>query len=213
MVNSSFVTDAEIDDMINYEMGDLYDLLVGSFEDHFISTSTIALVSGTENYNLPSDFYKLRAVFFKDAGQGQRWRLQRINIAEFEYDYEYYGSVGGFNRYMRYRILDDQIYFVPEPIGSGSIELFYVPEMTKISSDSTPISFNVPTQGWEQYVVAGTAARMLSKEESDPSALLAEQGRIKANIQHMAVNRDAASPERTLDVYGRFEPWGSRQWR
>lgn len=203
MENSSFVADSELTTMINYELGDLYDLLVATYDDYFISTSNIAVVSGTEAYSLPNDFYKLRAVFLRDSGQTQRWRLYRDDLQDFDNgDLDFYPT--NQLRYMRYRILGSNIYFSPIPNGSATVQLFYVPEMTKLSADGDTISFSVPTQGWEQYVVAGAAARMLIKEESDPTGLLSEQARIKDKVIQMASNRDSANSDRMRDMNARF---------
>ena len=62
--NSQFVTDEELRQYINRGYSGLYDLLVtnANSEDYFLNSSTVTLVSGTQTYDLPTDFYKLKGV-------------------------------------------------------------------------------------------------------------------------------------------------------
>ena len=64
MENSQFITDDEWRRMLNRSYAELYDLIVTSAnsEDYFLNSSTITLVSGTQSYSLPTDFYKSRGV-------------------------------------------------------------------------------------------------------------------------------------------------------
>jgi hypothetical protein len=78
--NSQFVTDEELRQYINRGYAELYDLLVtnATSEDYFLNSSTVTLVSGTQTYDLPADFYKLRGV---DLNMGSdTFPLRRYNI-------------------------------------------------------------------------------------------------------------------------------------
>jgi hypothetical protein len=61
--------------------------------------------------------------------------------------------------------------------------------------------------GWLDFVVVDAAIRALEKEESDPSALMAERARIEKRIEAMAENRDAGSPPTVADVYRTGGDW------
>lgn len=56
--------------------------------------------------------------------------------------------------------------------------------------------------GWEEYLVIDAAIRALTKEESDPSALMVEKAEIEARLQEMADSRDKGRPKRLQDVIG-----------
>ena len=61
--NSQFVNDTELTRYLNNSWGELYSLINENFnEDYFTTTSTVSMVSGTDTYDLPSDFYKMRGV-------------------------------------------------------------------------------------------------------------------------------------------------------
>lgn len=200
--NSGFIVDGRLGEYINAELSELYDLLVNSFEDYFVTIDqSITLAAGTESYNLPTDFYKALKVFLLSGGQ--RYRLARFNLEELDYQSPLVDSPAVSNSDLRYRIMGGKIYFHPKPGASGSIDLFYVPEFTNLASDVTTISFSVPV-GWEDFVVYGAAARCMIKEESDPGAYLALKGACRDRIINAAQNRDAGEPMRITDKYDRF---------
>jgi len=201
MTSSTFVTDARLTDYINAELSELYDLLVTAYEDYFVSTATMTLVGGTEAYNLPSNFYKLLKAFLREGAQ--RFLMRRFVVEDLSYSLEVADGVGSNNVNLRYRIMGGKIYFMPLPSIGGTVELFYVPEFQTLISPADVISFNVPV-GWEDFVVSGAAARMLVKEESDPSFLVAEKERCKQRIMHAATDRDLGEPNRITDKSGRY---------
>jgi Skp family chaperone for outer membrane proteins len=50
---SQFITDSEIDGMIEEAYAEMYNVLVNTNENYFINSTTLNLVQGTSNYNLP----------------------------------------------------------------------------------------------------------------------------------------------------------------
>ncbi len=54
--------------------------------------------------------------------------------------------------------------------------------------------------GWLEYVVTDAAIKMLQKEESDTTLLLAQKGALIRRIESAAENRDAGSPARVSDT-------------
>ena len=82
MEGSQFVPDEEIRQYCNLGYAELYDMLVtnATSEDYFLTSSTVSLVSGTQLYSLPSDFYKLRGV---DLNSGSdTFPLKRYNFPQ-----------------------------------------------------------------------------------------------------------------------------------
>ena len=60
---SQFVTDSEINGLMEEAYAVMYNKLVNTNENYFISKSTVALVAGTQDYDLPTDFFKLKGIF------------------------------------------------------------------------------------------------------------------------------------------------------
>ena len=124
------------------------------------------------------------------------------------FDNEYSASLGATLRNLRYRVLGQKIYFTPRPGQSGTIEIFYIPGFTRVLQDDAPISFPIQV-GWEDVVISGMAARLLQREESDPSVMLLEKAQGIQRIKNAAADRDAGEPHRVADVHNRFRyGWG-----
>lgn len=58
--------------------------------------------------------------------------------------------------------------------------------------------------GWEEYVVVDAAIRMMSKEESDPSVLMADRQELEDRLTEIASQRDMGSPKKLQDVSREF---------
>ena len=131
MENSQFITDDEWRRMLNRSYAELYDLIVtnANSEDYFLNSSTITLVSGTQSYDLPTDFYKSRGV---DLNIGSnKIPLRRYNFSE--------RNVGGLYSTasdMRYHIQGDKIIINPAPSTSNTITMFYIPTPRKFDEQT-----------------------------------------------------------------------------
>lgn len=55
--------------------------------------------------------------------------------------------------------------------------------------------------GWLEYVIVDAAIKALVKEESDPSALMAQEQALLKRLEAMASNRDAGEPSTVADAY------------
>lgn len=207
MTDSGFITDTRLTYWINAELSELHDLLVTSFEDYFLAKEKIPLVGDTENYALPDDFYKAIKVFYMDGTN--RYRLRRFMIEELDqYSSDYYSTytlpsaMGEIDLY--YRIVGNELYLAPVPIGGGHVDLWYVPQFERLVDPNDMVHFQVPI-GWEDFVVCGVAARCLAKEESDPTYFVMKKLEIKQRIIDAAEDRDEGGEDRIVDVYRRFE--------
>lgn len=220
-VNSNFVTTAEWNKYIDMSLYELYDMLIAAFGNEyfvaqpfqFITNGTsqqYPLPDGTSTYQLPNNggtapaFYKLLGV---DAGvqsapQNNAWlTLKRFNFnARNRYVFPQIGSTFLGIVSLQYRILGNNIMFIPAPAGSQSIQLWYIPRLSPLLKD-TDIADGV--HGWLEYVIVAAAIKALQKEESDVSVLVAELQMLQDRIKTMAENRDAGEPETISD---------SRRW-
>lgn len=203
MEESQFVTDSELNFYINQSISELHDMLVQSYgSDYYVKSVIFQTVGQQEAYDLSTiitddDFYKLRGL---DARlNGDDWfTLQRFNFNErnrFQHFgvWDYLGITN-----VRYRILGNEIRFVPIPDRDIDVRLWYVPRAVQLSADTdTYNDFN----GWIEYVIVDCAIKMLNKEESDVSVLLNEKQLLKRRIEEVANNRDTENPESVQDIY------------
>ena len=106
LTGSSFVTSTEALALLNSSLQDLYDITIDAGEDYVgqQASSQISIVSGTEKYSLPTDFYKLLKVFLVEEGE-------RIPMERF--------------------LLNDM---GPSPTSSGTTDMWYVPLLTPLAS-------------------------------------------------------------------------------
>ena len=169
MENSGFIGAAEAIAFVSDAYKELYDLLGASFEDYFLSTTTLSLTSGN-SVALPTDFYKLRGVDLYEGGR--------------------YHPLKPFNFNERLYMEDDDV--------TGSYRLWYVPTATTLTAGSDTVTLG---NGWESYIELDAAIRMLNKEESDISALMALKEGVKARITTVAKNRDVSMPQVITDIH------------
>lgn len=196
---SAFVSDSEVTDYVNQALAELHDLVIDLNPEMFETTSDFATVAGTSTYSLPSAFYKLLGVDHIQ-GNGTRYTLQRYMRRErnrrqgdFEPDIVSLAT-------LQYKLTGgNQIEFIPDPDGVGTIRLYYIPQLTLLSGDADVVEAQLPI-GWEQYVEVDAAIQMLLKEESDTTALERRKAIIQARIINVAKPRDASDPAYIVDV-------------
>ena len=197
MENSDFVSDDELTGYINSSRAELHDLLVATFgPDYYIDNYDFNCVSGTDSYDLPEDFYKLKGVDAQLTGS-QWYTLRPFNFNERNRNQDVtWGLLAGPS--IRYRLVGDKLKFSPPPDSSYSMRLYYIPLPSVLVNDAD--EFN-DINSYAEYVVVDAAIKMLMKEESDVSVLLQQKEALKRRIEVMASNRDAEQPESISDIY------------
>lgn len=110
--HSNFADTNQVIDLLNTAVTEVYDILVAaSPPDYFSTDFTITTVSGQTSYDLPSDFYKLRAVFVNE-GDNEYRPISAINEQERQY---FRPPAGAYSVIMRYipscPIIDDDVGF------------------------------------------------------------------------------------------------------
>lgn len=205
LTSSTSPVTARVYEYVNSALSELHDLLVCSFEQYLMSRTTVTLVSGTDYYSLPGDFLKSVKVYL--LSNGDRYRLRRFELDEYEREEDETGLFAVDNVDLRYRILGSQIWFSPTPSAAGTVDLWYVPQFTPLTTSvpgtSDVIHVSVPV-GWEEFVVLSAAAKLKIREESDASQLLMLKEQARQRIISAAGERDSGEPSRVSDTYGRW---------
>lgn len=202
MTGSTFVSDAELNAFINSAADELYDLLVSKHQDQYTTSSTFNTASGTEEYSLPADFYKLVGV---DLQIDSDWRtLDPFNFRERNYERNRSSFTGVDSDLPRYWLRKDKLHLLPAPSSVLSAKLWYVPTRTQLTLDADTLD---GVSGWEEYVVTDAAIRCLIKEESDPSALMARKAELVQRIERAAKSRDVSGVVTAVDIYADDGEW------
>ena len=220
-VNSQFVTKAEWNQYINQAMFELYDLLITVYEDYFVAQPIQFNTNGSSiNYPLPNGqltfengldvtqsfvappFYKLMRVDLavQNANNGYV-TMKKFNFVDGN-DYVFPNSAstiyGVFN--CRYRVLGNNIQFIPTPSANQGIRLWYMPRLTMLLQDTDTTAMGI--SGWIEYVIVRAAKYALDKEESDTTILTQEILFLKGRIEETADNRDAGQPDTISNTRG-----------
>lgn len=233
-VNSNFVTMTEWNSYINQAAFELYDLLVTLFEDYYMAPAFQFSVNGTSQfYPVPDGsstyvnvnnqtapaFYKLLGVDCGLGAQGNAWvtlkKFQFISRNRYVYPNVTSTFLGVFN--LQYRLMGNQIEFIPTPAGNQLMQMWYIPRMTQLLQDTDILD---GVSGWTEYVIVRAAKYALDKEESDTTKLDQQLLFLKDRIESSGDKRDAGQPDQISDVknnsgYGggwndSDGPWGGR---
>lgn len=188
MRGTGFMRDAELLTLLNEIYPELYDELVASYENYYQSTSTLNLVTGTNSYALPADFYKLIGV-------------------DFQVNNDSYITLKPYMEAERNMSLTTNT-----NIPTGIVRLRYVPVPTTFTALTQEVD---GVAGWDRLLSLLLAIDMLDAEESDSSPLYRKYQRTLERIRGMAAPRDAGMPARVVDVHASsFTPiYGSLKYR
>lgn len=217
-VSSDFVIQSEWNRFLRLAMYELYDLLIGSYEDYFATELFYVLTNGsTQYYPMPNGYNNYLGgtyggvsgtpakAWYKVVGMDLAINTSTVNPAwvtlkKYNFidrnKYVYPNSTstiyGVYN--MAYRIMGEQLDFIPVPAGSQTIRGFYAPRLPALLADTdlTTLGYS----GWLRYPIVRAAKYALDKEEgSDTSKLDAELIFLKQRIEQMAQNRDIGIPD------------------
>lgn len=201
--NSDFITDALLIDVIDAANTELWDLLTQKWENYQVDEHTFATVAGTQDYDLPEDFYKLLGV---DVQDGNRWyKLHRYDLHErnrYEHTH-YYNTREGF-RYALHGT--NTVRFTPTPKTAYTIKLLYIPCAPKLTSLNDTVE---GINGYEQLVVNLAVRECLDREESSTTRITRKIDEQIKRIMESSDARDAGAPMRVQDTsIVELEYWG-----
>lgn len=198
MAESNFVSDSELLSYINNSIAELHDLLIAAYNEDYVMEDYEFSADGTSfEFDLPEDLYKLRGVDVKyDNDQWctvKRFNFNRRNESQNAVTWNVLGLP-----FLEYRLVGNRIRFNAIPDVDTEFRLFYNPKATALAVDADEYD---DINGFSEYVIVDAAIKMLNKEESDVSVLMAQKEALKLRIQNMAANRDANEPESVTDIY------------
>lgn len=182
---------------INQGIAELWRKLVKAYPDRYVLRASLSTTAGTAEYDLEEDFMAIRRV---DLVQG----TQRIAVEPFALQEApiYSGDTRGGGR-TRYRVIGQgiegdltQIMFDPDP-GTNTYDIWYVQAPQLLAADGDVLD---GVAGFEDWVVCFAALRICTRQETDPSAVMAEMARVEASIVATAADRDVGRAPRIADV-------------
>lgn len=193
----------DLDDYVDRALGSLHRRLTLAIPDQrLLSSTTIATVSGTTTYALPSDFDFLISADI--TVNSRRTWLTSYEMHErpalVSTDQNYTGVP------FCYRVLGNNIEYLPMPGDVYSSLLWYVPSATQLTSDAQTYD---TISRLDDYLIAYAARLVAIKDKNWDlrdacKELLLE---LESEIDVIARTRDRNSPNRIVDVY-ETNRWG-----
>lgn len=194
-----FVTDAELVRYINQAASELHNLCIAAHEDYATTVTTFTL-SGVNTFSLPADFAKIQGL---DYSIGGSW----VSVRPFVFAERNAHALGD----RAYRLVQGAIFLLPENAADGTYRLWYARRFNPLASDSDEID---DLAGGDEYVALGAAMRMLRKEDSDVSVVMADRAKIELDIRAALMTRDAGEASHVAEVRDEeTECRGRAPWR
>lgn len=196
--NSTFVSDTELNTIINTSLAQFHNILADKFgEDYYYTKSTLTATIGTDVVSLPSDFTKLLQVEINRGSNEPPIIMKQYMLKE---KHKNYNSASQYS--YRYRVMGTNLVLDRAAKSAFTMNLYYVPNFVDLASDGN--SFNFMGDGWEDWVIMDCAAKIKAKEESDVSFELNQKAIVENKINTQALNRVLAEPQRVIDIYNQY---------
>jgi hypothetical protein len=219
---SDFVGSNELTSYINQSQYELYDLLIAVYEDYFkapnatfystggtqklypVPNGVLSFIDDDGNSFVPPPCYKLLGLDLGLNVSNNGWvsvdKYNFIDRNRFFYPNSASTIYGVFN--CQYRWMGANLEIIPVPSANQPFRIQYIPKLKALllPQDTTSTSIS----GWLEYVITDVAIKILQKEESDVSALMAQKLALKQRIEQLGNNKDTGRPDTISDVRG----WG-----
>ena len=195
MVNSQFITDAELETYINASCAELYDVLIQKFgNDYYLSSSSVSVLSGTSAYDLPSDFYKLvgvdLALTSTDTVSLRKFNWEERNVRD---------NLRRYVRDLRYRIRGNSVIFTPDPTSPETVTVWYIPNIKKLEQIT---STNTAEASTTTYTVAShnfVANDVIKGSGFTPAGFNVEQTVSSVTSTTVVTNLDSSALTATVE--------------
>ncbi|TXH54800.1 MAG: hypothetical protein E6Q97_10100 [Desulfurellales bacterium] len=218
MPNTTFATSAEGYERINYSIARLYGKLVnGAGADYFREARTLTTTAnqaytdigatGSSLNTLAGSFMRLLSLeatigeYPQDIPELPNWEDRHLfaNQAGWTGRPGISWRLAGPYYTLEYAANGARVHWWPTPVAVHTVTAYVIP--------SAPVLVNASDtfdgiNGFEDWVIHDVAIYLKNREESDPSALMAERDRIESEIM-TTMGRKHASPKRVRDVRGR----------
>lgn len=186
--NSRDISTALLNDFINEAAAEVWDLLVGAWEDYQLARGTITTTPGDADYLLATDFYKLRKVSIADTTSPSGYR----RLLPFDLQAEHTFSPNVVGKRYRYRIESTRLLVLaPAPVAVETLLVHYVPQCPELVNDADTFdAFN----GYDRLVLQLALRRCQERQDQPTDSTDREIARLTQQIQARASARDADEP-------------------
>lgn len=202
-------TDVEVDREINVAYMKVYTAVVGVFEDYYSTKATASTVADQQEYSLPTDFYKARRVeinYTTSIADSVARRAIPVSLDAVLRDLGDSSSGVTVLRTPCYYIRGSLIGFLPVPTetGSAAITLWYVKQISELSSASDTIDIPFPDRYYDAIALqaAATLLRKGQQEEVVAARYLQEAKDLRDQMMAELEDRTADHTKQVEDLIG-----------
>lgn len=198
MVNSTFISDAELNSYINASYFELYDLLVQKYgNDYYMKEYSFQLQGNVSRYDLPEDFFKLLGVDLQiSAGPDGYVSLRPFTLAERNrYSTANVQTWIGVTN-LRYRISANKLWFTPSPQTGQTIRIWYVPRLAELVDTVTLTVAETPVV--DDYISIGNTVLTCGIDWTNGPTLVAAASSIASAINASGIDDVSAEANGTV---------------
>lgn len=173
--SSTFFKDSDLLDWYNYTQREVQNKLLQSFENWFVTSTSITIVSGQAEYSMPSDVLKVVRVEDQE-NSSSPVEVSPITLNEKDnYSNLLSANDTDLGSVWNYAIKGNSFIFrpIPQTSTANKIKVFYSKRLPDYSSASS-IS-ELPLE-YHELLVWGTVKRGLILQESTPEAMAVANG-------------------------------------
>ena len=211
----------DLDAIINESMRNAWDFLVEAFGDEFFSVPCTLTLAALQWYsglgaisglNAAAPTWKILRVDFADSN-GTRYPMERLNLANAILDTT--NSAQWVPGQVSYALRWDQIIFQPIPQTQQTVNIQAIPKPNTLTlgTDTLANTLNSvssinPLEEFAELPITYAAIKLITKQERDPTALMAQLEDIRQHILRRSGRLDRqprtiVNRQRLSDVKGR----------
>ncbi len=203
--------DDQIDTELNYAYMEMYTAVVETYEDYYRKISTLDMVPGQQQYELPDDFFKLRRLEIKYFSTSDYYKAMKYSFDQIGMAFD---SVNiGSSARPTYDITGDYLRILPvaPSDADGSLRLTYIKVISELESDTDVIEIPFPDR-FAKYIVKGACGELLRKGQQEETVALQYDNQFQMGLEKMKQeleDRYADGPRMILDTAGQNNNFGS----
>lgn len=197
---TSFIDRAELVDLVNECRRRIYNkIVIVQTQEFWRKSHDFSTNSTDSSYDLPPDFFRPISVdVILDSGE--TWVIAAAPFMEGERNaFKFVTATWHYGEAAYYRYQGNRITFIPQPGGTYSVRLNYVPKLSDLKLDDESIE---EIQGFDDWLVWCGVAHVENAKKLDATYALGQAQNIEADLLAIASARDATGPERVKDSLG-----------
>lgn len=201
MENTKFVSDAELNRMIDDATSELYDLIISCYNDVYEAEYDFTTTSGQQDYDLPTDFYKLNDLVRVESNGLEQTVFPYTRKDRGRVSTDFYPTTG-LQTGVSYRLKGNSVRLYPTPSSSSvSLRMYYTPQVRLMTKDTDTFGYGI-VPGWQKFIELSCAVDCIIKDMLDPQPLMARKMEVATRIKTMAQDRQISFAQGTEDVTG-----------